>query len=509
MARKYSFLCLFGIFVLASILLSKSVIAQTHLREGEVSGEWTKGNSPYLIDGNISVAAGKKLIIRPGTTILFSGSFSMVVRGSINALGEKDAPIAFSFADTLKKSETSGWRGVKLYGTPLKKDTSMFVWCSIGYSNATGDKVENCRGGAIFADTYHYIELEHCTFHNNKAVTGGAIYARHSSLKIEGCRFERNRSFTDGGALCLVSCKLKMSNNIVLNNQAHSFGGGLLVQDMKAFFANNVVVENKAKFGAGIALLGDTSTLVNNTIAENHAIINGGGVHLEKSTSRFINTILWGNQSGSKEEQGYLFEGSNPRLWYCNVQKGCYKMGVFSRKTSSIDEDFNNIDKDPDFTRADTAFYGLSIGSPCIDYGIPDTSSLYLPKTDVAYKYRIKGRAIDIGAHEFGATVDGDSDKSKDDDNKDNDTKPKLRLTAYPNPSDGEFRVLVSNPEHKSLALLISNSSGNVLLKNPINKSDEVFILQVEIKDSPGIYMMIVTDEDGKMISRKKMIVTK
>ena len=506
MARKYSFLCLFGIFVLASILLPKSVIAQTHISEGDVSGEWTKGNSPYFIDGTISVAAGKKLIIRPGTTVFFSGFYSMVVRGTINALGEKDAPIVFSFADSLNKNAAQGWRGIKIHGKAGQKDTAQFIWCRFSHGNATGDKVEKCRGGAIFADSCHFLKISQCSFFKNAAVAGGAVYARNSTLLVEGCRYEQNRSFTDGGALCLVCCNLKMYNNTLLKNHAYSLGGAIMAQGMKASFANNIVVENTARFGAGIAMLNDTSTLVNNTIAENISTGNGGGIHLEKSATRFINSILWGNQTGKGGKQGYMFTGSQPRFWFCNIQEGARRIGTLSSASSYIDEDYNNIDRDPYFVRTDTAFYSLDEGSPCIDYGIPDTASLYLPKTDVANRQRINGRNIDIGAHEFGAALVDKNDAKKNGNEEDNG-KPKLKIIAYPNPSGGSFQALVSNPEHKSLVLHITTSAGNILFESPVLESDEVFILPVNINGKPGMYLMNITDNKHKKLKEEKIVI--
>ncbi len=508
MAKEYPFPSLKGVMALLFAVFPVVGIAQTHVAKGEVSGVWSQSASPYMIDGTITIPKDSTLTIQSGTEVLFSGAYSIQVNGRIRALGEKKSPIILTYADTLNKGEKSGWRGIKLYGTASKKDTSRFVWCNIAYGNATNDKVEKCRGGAIFADTYPYLELTHCTFYNNKAVTGGAVYSRNSSLKIEGCRFKQNRSLTDGGALCLVRCKLTMINNAVLDNEARSFGGGLLVQDMKGFFANNVVVENTAKFGAGIAFMSDTSDFVNNTIAGNRSAVHGGGIHLEKSSPRFINSILWGNQSGNVPGQGYLFNHASPRFWFCDIQEGSHKMGVFSQKTSSIGEDYNNIDGNPDFTMTDTAFYGLGEGSPCIDDGISDTSSLYLPKTDVVYNNRVKGNVIDIGAYEFGATPPTADNKDKDRNKKDND-KPKLRLMAYPNPSEGEFQVLVSNQEHKSLTVHISSFSGEVLVEKPVDESDEVFILPVEIKGAPGIYLMDVMDEKNKVLVEKKMIITR
>ena len=490
------------LLVIALFFLHGSVISQTHIREGEVSGEWSKGSSPYIIDGNISVPAGKKLIIQPGIILQFSKAYSIVVKGSIFARGEEKAPITITYADSLNKNGITGWKGIKIYGNPNRKDTALFSWCRFSYGNATGDKVEKCRGGAIFADSCRYVKISRCTFFRNTAVAGGAVYARNSNLTIEGCRFEQNKSLTDGGAICVVRCKAKINNNILLNNNAYSMGGAMMVQNMKATFANNLVVENTGRFGAGIALVNDTSSFINNTIADNISAYNGGGIHMEKSNTRFINSILWGNQSGNDGKQGYLFDDASPRFWFCNLQEGT--TGIKSFTASSVDEDFNNIDLNPAFIQSDTSTYILAEGSPCIDYGIPDTSSLYLPHTDLAYRQRINGNTIDMGAYEYGISA---IDDDLNNENEDKGEQAKLKLRAYPNPSNGNFRVLVSNPEHKSMVLHITSSSGNIIIEAPVRNTDEVFILPVEIKGKPGIYMMNITDQNNKKLKERKVVV--
>lgn len=488
--------------LLVPLIFSLQLFSQTHIRDGEVSGEWNKTGSPYIIDGHIFVPVGKVLNIRPGTVIRFSGPFNIQVRGSIFARGEEKSPIEFGSVDTISKDKVLNWKGIKITGNKNRKDTAWFSWCHFSNGNATGDNVEHCRGGAIFADSSRYLKIEKCKFFRNTALIGGAVYARNSNLFLEGCRFEQNRSLTDGGAVCLVSGKARVYNNIFLNNNAYSFGGALMIQNMKSLLANNLIVENNSRFGAGIALVNDTSSFINNTIAENISSSHGGGIHMEKSATRFINSIIWGNKSGKVGKQAYLFDEAYPRFWFCNLEDGT--IGIKTFKNSSVNEDFNNIDLDPAFVQSDTTLYALTEGSPCIDYGIPDTSSLYLPKTDLAYRHRINGSSIDIGAYEYGASFNDEYEFNEEEENFD---QLKLKLRAYPNPSKGKFRVLVSNPEHKSLVLSIISSSGNVLIQTPVKNTDEVFILPVEIQGKPGLYLMNITDHQKRKLNEMKVVI--
>jgi hypothetical protein len=58
--------------LLLSILFLKTTSAQTIISGGNVSGTWTKGASPYKINGNITISNGSTLTIEPGVVIQFA-----------------------------------------------------------------------------------------------------------------------------------------------------------------------------------------------------------------------------------------------------------------------------------------------------------------------------------------------------------------------------------------------------------------------------------------------------
>ena len=69
---------------------------------------WTKENSPYRVEGNILVEAGKTLIIDPGVDVLFAGEYSLMIDGSIWANGSDEQRIRFA-----NDTDFSGfWKGI-------------------------------------------------------------------------------------------------------------------------------------------------------------------------------------------------------------------------------------------------------------------------------------------------------------------------------------------------------------------------------------------------------------
>lgn len=85
--------------LMAMFLFTGTVFSQTNVPAGDVEGTWTAANSPYRIQGNVTIPSTSNLVIEPGVKVEFEGAYEIYVQGQIFAIGEKDKMIEFTIAE--------------------------------------------------------------------------------------------------------------------------------------------------------------------------------------------------------------------------------------------------------------------------------------------------------------------------------------------------------------------------------------------------------------------------
>lgn len=96
---------------------------------------WTPENSPYLVTSDITVDAGKKLTVMPGTRVHFSPGTGMTVNGTLDARGPTPDSIHFGSRQELFQPSTAlpgDWKGILLNGGG--SSGSQLDYCSIVYA---------------------------------------------------------------------------------------------------------------------------------------------------------------------------------------------------------------------------------------------------------------------------------------------------------------------------------------------------------------------------------------
>ncbi|MBI4646044.1 MAG: T9SS type A sorting domain-containing protein [Bacteroidia bacterium] len=425
------------IFILCITGSINSILAQTNIPAGNISGIWAIAVSPYLVQGSITIPNDSTLTIMPGVVVEFQGHYKLNVQGRLVAIGTVTDSITFTVRPD---SIASGWHGIRFDGTSTTNDSSKLVYCNLQYGKATGS-VNDKNGGAVFLNNFSKLLVANCyitnnrassngggicyftsnpiitnnTICNNSAKFGGGIDCSYSDPTITNNTISTNSTNSNssyGGGISCYSSSPAICNNTISNNITEVYGGGIFCFSSSPAICNNTISNNSISgYGGGISCFSSSPTIINNTISNNRASFGGGVSCRYTSNPTHINTIMWGNTALFNGQQICLVDdNSDPTFTYCDVQGdsagldicgGCSYTGVY----------MYNIDSDPLFVAPSagagntynglTADWSLQETSPCIDAGIPDTTGLDISSFDIDGNIRVSGCRIDIGAFEF------------------------------------------------------------------------------------------------------------
>jgi RHS repeat-associated protein len=147
---------------------------------------WTLANSPYVMTGNVTVAAGVTLTIQPGVVVQGNASSRLLtVNGSLSAVGTSSQPITFT---STTDSAAGQWNGITFASG---SGTSTLDYTNVRYG---GDSGASHLNGMITASG-GTITIDHSTVSSSKvsglAANGGST-GSGLSLTIRHTKFENN-----------------------------------------------------------------------------------------------------------------------------------------------------------------------------------------------------------------------------------------------------------------------------------------------------------------------------
>eukprot|EP01117_Protostelium_nocturnum_P012030 TRINITY_DN4404_c0_g1_i1.p1 TRINITY_DN4404_c0_g1~~TRINITY_DN4404_c0_g1_i1.p1 ORF type:complete len:1716 (-),score=556.93 TRINITY_DN4404_c0_g1_i1:204-5351(-) len=141
----------------------------------------------------------------------------------------------------------------------------------------------NANGGAIagYATT---IAIIGCTFENNDAVTGGAIYLESSSAGIYNASFTKNSASLFGGAISLATTFFYSENCTFSTNSAASIGGAIVGSLSNIGIMRGTFIENNCRdSGGAIHLIRSDGSVKQSIFRRNVANQDGGGAIVLRS----------------------------------------------------------------------------------------------------------------------------------------------------------------------------------------------------------------------------------
>jgi len=331
-----------------------------------------------------------------------------------------------------------------------------------------------------------------------------------------------------GGISCSAGNTIIESNEIINNSvesQNYCRGAGLYFDLVNSYYAivnNNFILDNVnicgSSNGGAIGLYRSIDIEICNNLILNNATDNGGAFSISKSQPRLIsnNTIL-NNSANLAGSAFYIIDTSyvevlNSILRNDSVNGAISEIYVQNLSTlsvqySNIMGDWagqGNIDVDPLFLGSGNYPYSLSVGSPCIDEGIPDTTGLNLPFLDIIGNKRIwdgdnNGTAIiDMGAYEYGSIPVGLTMQ--------NIPNSLIEINCYPVPfsKDVTFSFYLSTISNYLLEIRHINGQLISTIINEVNQKGEKYIVFDGSELKPGVYFCVLKTSEG--IQTRKII---
>lgn len=256
----------------------------------------------YLADGEYKLDTTKKIqqvnFIGSGadrTTLIYDG-------------------VAFKVWNTLTLTNLTV-KGATIFNyAKLNATNSVF---SYGYGRQP-DSYGNNFGGAInclyYSDSYTpIVHIENCTFLENYAEYGGAIYMYGGILNITGTIFDNNHAYNYGGSIaCEYGTKVSISKSKFFNSRSLADAGGAIYLKSSSLTINDVeIVNSSATFGGAISSLKTDVSLSYLKISNSTANWDGGAVyHMYGNFSS-----IYGNfYNNSAKNGGALFIDNSTNL---------------------------------------------------------------------------------------------------------------------------------------------------------------------------------------------------
>lgn len=213
---------------------------------------------------------------------------------------------------------------------------------SYGYDNAYGGAIYNY----VSTDYYGYVTnvpkntLYNCTFLNNNAMYGGAIYLPYGELSLSNCKFINNsahwfggaiasdkdskisvvgtvfencRSVDDaGGAVYAFSTNLEVRDS-TFNNCSANFAGAICSLNSEILISYSNFTNNLARYeGGAVYKMYGSGTVIKSNFTKN-AALNGGALFSDNCTSFEIKNSEFASNAATGFG-GAIFSNANPKL---------------------------------------------------------------------------------------------------------------------------------------------------------------------------------------------------
>ncbi len=421
-------------------LSSKNVVNVS----GDVFGNWLNSNT-YIVNSDITIPNGETLNIEEGTVIKFDGQYSLVVNGTLKAIGSQNNTILFTSNSPNQKN--NDWKGIQINNL---NSTSELKFCIIEYGNEKNNDqtgLIEVKGNLIIANS----KIRHSNgvgvrvtynYSGNISIKNSEIYDCTSGIYSSGS----GQLIVDNNSIYGIS-EIGIRNwssskyTAITNNKINQCQYGInLVGD--ALVERNIIFNNSF-FGLFVA--DGTASILNNTFLSNQNSIGITANNFYSPKAKINSNIFLNSKDFDIKSLGDfkpLLVTYN--LFYNSNIGNNLPIGVGStittNKNGTDSDTYFNIFSSPDFISIDPSnvdFCNLNFNSDAINAGDPSITNNY------------NQTIIDIGANESPKTLSVNEYSNNN-------------FVISPNPFVSNIKIQAKN---KSLfnRLLLYNLNGQII----------------------------------------------
>lgn len=280
---RLSLLLAFSLFVPSQLLFAEPLV----YRGEQTLYEDTVWDGEIVVDGILTVAAGVKLEIRPGSRVSFTrydsnedgiGEHEIFSQGMIRVLGTVDNPVLFTSAEATPRA--GDWGAVNMM---VSEEENLLEHAIVEYgyrgfhahyarARLLNSQFRNNMRGAQFQESQ--VVIDTCRFMNN---TNGMQF-RDSQVTLKNTTI----SGSQWGLRCVYS-ELYMTGCVIENNLVN----GANLRDSKLDIRGNRIINNRR----GLYLQRSEGRVAGNDFSAN----SEHGIFLEESTVEVVDNRLAGN----------------------------------------------------------------------------------------------------------------------------------------------------------------------------------------------------------------------
>ena len=324
---------------------------------------WTAAGGPYFLGSRVTVPAGARLELDPGTVVLGAGDAGILVRGEIRALGTAQSPITL-----LPAACSAPWGGIAIEATGTGAAAVTHLLQNVRIDGASG-----AAGSGALSVTGSKLRVESSSIEGH----GPALTADQSVVTLLDSSFSVASGMSD---VIRVTGAGQMRSTIERCRIEGGPDDGISLAQASADLRENFVAGTAA---AGISISGDGP--LGGAILERN-VVHGCGTGISISGGAHVtgnHCTIAGNDVGLLlERRGGSPDGGHADLHSAIIWSNTEDVSVdaassavfaFSDIGGALWPGTGNISAHPRFIDYLQPNYGLRASSPCIGTGTDGT----------------------------------------------------------------------------------------------------------------------------------------